>query len=507
MFLRFLNRGSGNSQIAAQSVIETEHFVDNLTMDRTVTSSISNPTAPVASREWERHDASVEFLPRRRRRFEVPVAIGTACAFAFVGIAAFGAAESQMQSATVPAEPAVAAADLPLGAMYHVVDQIGARALWAEGYTGAGVNVAVIDTGIAPVESLSGEGKIVAAVDFSSDAASPETAFTDALGHGTFVSGIIAGQEPGSDPALAAEHPQWFLGVAPDAGIVSVKVDDAVEGVNPVDVISGIDWVVANADALDIGVINLSFSTGSLAPYQGDALAAALERAWDAGIVVVTGAGNDGSAAAGLASPANDPFLIAVAGADVSDDGIAIADWSSSGDGVRNPDITAPGAHINSLRAPGSDADVNHPEGFVDDETFKGSGTSFSAPVIAGVAALLREAHPDWTPDQIKAAIVETAAPLNGFSADLAGSGLVRADMAVGATVDGATQSFDRSTGVFEGAPSAGVSTVWNGNSWVGNSWVGNSWVGNSWVGNSWVGNSWVGNSWVGNSWVGNSWV
>ena len=83
-------------------------------------------------------------------------------------------------------------------------------------------------------------------------------------------------------------------------------------GVNPADVISGIDWVVANADDLDIGVINLSFGTGSTASYQNDALAAALERAWDAGIVVVVAAGNDGAEANGLASPANDPFLISV---------------------------------------------------------------------------------------------------------------------------------------------------------------------------------------------------
>ncbi len=195
----------------------------------------------------------------------MPIAIAAAAGLALVGIAAFDTAESAVLAALAPAapvvEPAVAAADLPLGAMYHVVDQIGARSLWDQGYTGQGVNVAVIDTGIAPVESLTGEGKIVAAVDFSSDAANSATAFTDAHGHGTFISGIIAGSEPGADPAQAAEHPEWFLGVAPDAGIVSVKVDDAQEGVNQADVISGIDWVVEHADELDIGVINLSYST------------------------------------------------------------------------------------------------------------------------------------------------------------------------------------------------------------------------------------------------------
>ena len=197
--------------------------------------------------------------------------------------------------------------------------------------------------------------------------------------------------------------------------------------------------------------------------------------------------------------------MIAVAGADVSESGIAIGEFSSSGDGVRNPDITAPGAHINSLRAPGSDADLNHPEGFVDAETFRGSGTSQAAAVIAGVAALLRDAHPDWSPAQIKSALVETATPMVGWSAVLAGNGFVNADAAAVASVVGAAQSFAPSTAEFDGTPSAGVSTIWNGSSWVGYSWVGSSWVGSSWVGSSWVGSSWVGRPRVGASWVGSS--
>ena len=178
--------------------------------------------------------------------------------------------------ALASAEPAVAAADLPPGAMYHVVDQIDARALWAQGFTGKGVNVAVIDTGIAPVESLTGEGKVVAAVDFTAGPSSTDTRvgspYVDVNGHGTFVAGIIAGREPGADPAAAAEHPEWFLGVAPDAGIVSVKVDDGIGGRRPGDVISGINWVVDHADEFHIGVINLSYDSGLGGSYLADPL-------------------------------------------------------------------------------------------------------------------------------------------------------------------------------------------------------------------------------------------
>jgi serine protease AprX len=454
------------------------------------------------SREWERPSPRVA----ARRRFAVPVALGAAVAFALTGMAALGVAQDAVVPALAPVEPAVAAADLPPGAMYHVVDQIGARELWAQGVTGKGVNVAVIDTGIAPVESLTGDGKVVAAVDFTADSSSAAP-YVDVNGHGTFIAGILAGREPGADPAAAAEHPEMFLGVAPDAGIVSVKVDDGIGDADPVDVISGINWVVDHADELQIGVINLSYDSGLAGTYVNDPLAAAVERAWNAGIVVVSAAGNDGTASGGLASPAHDPFVIAVAGADVSADGIAVADWSSAGDGVRNPDITAPGAHINSLRAPGSFIDVNHPEGFVDGETFRGSGTSEATAVMAGAAALVRQAHPDWSPDQVKAALTATATPIDGATAQRVGSGFVDVAAAAAVATPAGTQTFAPATIPTNQTVSAGISTISNGPTWDSTSWVSTSWVSTSWVSTSWVSTSWVSTSWVSTSWVSTSWV
>ena len=305
--------------------------------------------------------------------------------------------------------PAVEVAD---GSLYSVVDQIGARDLWEDGYTGEGVNVAVIDTGVAPVEALADE--VVATVDLSSDAGDPALRYLDSYGHGTHMAGIIAGKTPGADPAQAAGHPEWFLGVAPDAGIVSVKVGGYDGAVDVSQVIAGVDWVVDHADQLDIDVISLSYSSGSTLPYEEDPLAFAVERAWNAGIVVVVSAGNDGEKAKQLSAPAYDPFVIAVAGAEREKKGFAFARWTSSGDGERNPDVTAPGTSIESLRVPGSYIDQEHPEGYVDEQLFKGSGSSQAAAVVAGGVALLLDARPDLTPDEIKSLLMSKGEKVDG---------------------------------------------------------------------------------------------
>jgi serine protease AprX len=234
------------------------------------------------------------------------------------------------------------------GSMYNVVDQIGARTLWKAGITGKGVNVAVIDTGVADVPALSGADKVVAMVDLSAEAGVPGAEFVDTFGHGTHMSGIIAGRDPGANPATADQRPEWFLGVAPDAGIVSVKTGDNTGSVDVTQIIAGIDWVIENAASLNIRVINLSYGSGSTLGYQTDPLAFAVERAWQAGIVVVVSVGNDGKADKNLDMPAADPYVIAVSGAQVKNKKFTVPSWSSWGKG-RLPDVSAPGA---SSRAP-----------------------------------------------------------------------------------------------------------------------------------------------------------
>ncbi len=384
-----------------------------------------------------------------------------------------------------------AGADRSPGSMASVVDQIGARDLWDAGINGAGVNVAIIDTGIAAVPALTGPGKVVNAIDFSAERNDPALAGRDGYGHGTHLAGIIAGRDGD------------FLGVAPDAGIVSVKVAGRDGAVSQDRMVAAVDWVVANADALDIDVLTIAFDSGLDASHETDPLAAALDRAWDAGIVVVTAAGNRGADAAGLDSPASDPKLIAVGGVEATADGFDVPAWASSVDGVRNPDLAAPGAHIRSLRAPGSTADTDHPEGFVDDARFLGSGSSQSAAVTAGGVALLLSAHPELSPDAVKQLLVDSAKSIEA-STRIVGSGVLDSAAAVKAAPGEATLAAPARSSV---APAGTDQAGWTGSSWTGSSWTGSSWTGSSWTGSSWTGSSWTGSSWTGSSWTGSSWT
>ncbi len=391
------------------------------------------------------------------------------------------------------------------GSMYHVVDQVGARSLWARGITGSGVNVALIDTGIARVPELDGA---IAAVDFSADQIDPDRRLVDAFGHGTHLAGIIAGRTPGADLALASEHPEWFVGIAPDAGLVSVKVSGRDGQVSPEVLIGAVDWVTDHATELNIGVLALAIDVPATSSYENDPLAAAIERAWHAGIVVVTAAGNNGDVGS-LSSPAYHPTVIAVGALDFTEGRVAPALWSTTGDGVRNPDLAAPGAHLESLRAPGSVAADEHPEALLADGRFLGSGSSQAAAVVAGVAALLRQAHPSATPDEIKQMLVRSATPLRA-DAIAVGAGLVDAVAALTVSTRNSAQRFAPATGPVS-QPVIGVMArctpaEWSGVSWSGVSWSGVSWSGVSWSGVSWSGVSWSGVSWSGVSWSGVSW-
>ena len=416
--------------------------------------------------------------------------------------------------------------DPALGSMYSVVDQIGARDLWANGITGDGVTVAVIDTGIAPVDALTGADKVTAMVDLSFESTVPEAVYLDTYGHGTHMAGIIAGRTPGADPAVAADHPEWFLGVAPDAQIVSIKVADGSGAADISQVIAGVDWAIDHADELGIDVINLSYASGSTLGYEVDPLAYAVERAWNAGIVVVVAAGNDGKQERELASPADDPYVISVVAVEAQDvDKFKVPTWSTSGDGTRNPDVAAPGAHIQSLRVPGSRADVEHPEGYVSDELFLGSGSSQAAAVVAGAVALLLDARPDLTPDEVKALLMDDTTLASPAAAKFSGAGVIKLDDLVGRDVPSdAAQSFPASDGsgsleaarggrhvAIDGVPVEGEVTAfgdpWAGTSWAGTRWVGTSWAGSSWAGASWAGSSWAGSSWSGATWTGSSWT
>ena len=221
--------------------------------------------------------------------------------------------------APCPTGPAVDPATDPYS-MRNLELAIGADKYWAAGAYGQGVDVALIDTGVQAVKGLvtppGTPAKVIHGPDLSFDASSDDLAHQDGFGHGTHMAGIIAGRDEEAVRPYVNDTTS-FIGVAPEARIVSVKVGDGTGAVDVTQIIAGIDWVIAHArsDGLNIRVLNLSVGSPSTLPYWSDPIAYAAERAWKAGIVVVAAAGNDGkdTKALGITSPAFSPLLIAVA--------------------------------------------------------------------------------------------------------------------------------------------------------------------------------------------------
>jgi serine protease AprX len=446
--------------------------------------------------------------------------------------------------------------------MQNITAGDGVQDWWNAGYTGQGVDVAVIDTGVAPVAGLDGPGKVINGPDLSLESQNPDLQNLDTNGHGTFMAGIIAGNDGQAG---------GYRGVAPDARIISLKVGVADGGVDVSQVIAAIDWVVQhrNDDGMNIRVLNLSYGTNSIQPYQVDPLAYAVEQAWEAGIVVIGAAGNSGyqlgASAHGLADPAYDPEIVAVGGADtmgtasIADDRVApySAGAASCSKNCRAPDLVAPSAHMQGLRVPGSYIDVNNPDGSLGDRYFRGSGTSEAAAYVSGAVALLLQKFPQLTPNQVKDMLITNCVKLKSFNWKQQGCGeldlndLLAAHAAPDLTANQylsrfgvkalstGTGSLEASRGTdhisidgvelqgdqdifgvpfdsnamaaLEAAGSSWSDGDWNGSNWSGSSWSGSSWSGSSWSdliwsGSSWSGSSWSGSSWSGSSWSGSSW-
>jgi serine protease AprX len=440
--------------------------------------------------------------------------------------------------------------------MASTTDYTGAQAWWAAGFTGKGIGVALIDSGVVPVEGLDGPGKIVHGADLSLESQAPELAYLDTYGHGTFMAGLIAGRDSALTAPYAGSPASAYRGMAPDAHIVSVKVATADGGTDVSQVIAAIDWVVQhrNDDGLNIRVLNLSYGTNSSQWYGVDPLAFAVEQAWDAGIVVVAAAGNSGFQAKGsspaLANPAYDKRIIAVGASDsmgtakMSDDTVPDFSAAAKTGSARAPDFVAPGAHLQGLRVPGSYIDNHEAKTVLDGRFMRGSGTSEAAAIASGAVALILDKYPNATPDQVKRLLKTTAydMPLEGRTGTM-GSGELRLDAALSAALPAFVQTIAPAVGggsieeargsdhltrdgvvlkgehdifgkwldadthaILEAGRNAWTGGTWNGNVLTGNSWSGNSWSGSSWSGNSWSGNSWSGSSWSGNSWSGSSW-
>ena len=461
----------------------------------------------------------------------------------------FAAVALAILLAAVTAAPAAGAAAPPTGGIELLDDDdwasseagsglaqvkaaIGAGEYYDEDYDGSGVDVALIDSGVLPVPALSGSGKVVNGPDLSFESQAENLRYLDTYGHGTHLAGIIAGNGDG------------FRGIAPGARIINLKVADSNGAVDVSQVIAAIDWVVEHRtdNGMNIRVLTLAFGTDSVQAHEIDPLHFAVERAWQAGIVVVVSAGNDGNAAP-LRNPAADPFVIAVGASETngtsSPSNDTVAEFSNCGTAARHVDVVAPGRSLESLRAPGSAADTDHPEARVGSTLFKGTGTSQAAAVVAGAAALIIDQRSSVTPDQVKKLLMNEARSISG-SPECQGAGAIwLRDLGDGdGSASGATQTHTLSNGTgsldaargshrvvdegvaisgevdifgnpFSGASwsqAAAAGASWSGGSWNGASWSGASWSGASWSGASWSGASWSGASWSSKSWSGASW-
>jgi serine protease AprX len=442
--------------------------------------------------------------------------------------------------------------DLDVNSMANTTAYSGAAAWWTAGYTGRGVDVALIDTGVSRVAGLATAGKVVYGPDLSLESQAANLRDLDTNGHGTFMAGLIAGKDAALTAPYALAPASAYRGMAPDARIVSLKVGTADGGTDVSQVIAAIDWVVQhkNDGDLNIRVLNLSYGTDSTQAYDVDPLAFAVEQAWNAGIFVVVATGNEGYVAhtGSLTSPATDPLVLAVGASDsmgtstVLDD--TVPTFSSTGSSARYVDVVAPGAHLQGLRVPNSYIDDNHPGGQIDSRYFRGSGTSEAAALVSGAAALALQRYPTMDPITLKYLFRNSARALSGFSARFEGQGeidlakmltavpftkkgslprpstgtgslelargsehLTRDDVVLSGEQDIFGQDFDADAMAdLEASGSSWSGDTWNGSSWSGSSWSGSSWSGSSWSGSTWSGSSWSGSSWSGSSWSGSSW-
>jgi serine protease AprX len=359
------------------------------------------------------------------------------------------------------------------GSMYQTARRVGAPTFWDAGITGAGVDVAVVDTGIS--ESAFGlAGRVVGGTD-TTGAGTP---LRDNYGHGTHLAGIIAANSGGAIGSAAS-----FNGVAPDARLISVRVADDGGATSTAQVIAGLDWVLANrsANGMNIRVVNLAFGAPPASSYGIDPLSVAVERLWFAGIVVVASAGNGGPWG-GLAAPAYDPFVIAVGAADSrktidgADDVVAGASSANESPRGRTVDLVAPGRSIQSSRA--GSVGTTFPRAVISDEFLRGSGTSQSAAVVTGGVALVLSQRPSLAPDQVKYLLQHSAERLTGADRRRQGAGILRLDAAFAGSAPNVYAPFYPANG----PGYRPLDGDWDGSRWAGSRWAGSRWASQAWM-------------------------
>ncbi len=381
---------------------------------------------------------------------------------------------------------------------------------WSSNTTPA--TIALVDSGVdATHPDLA--GNVLTQVNFVTSGTNSNG---DGRGHGTFVAGIAVGS--------ATDH----AGATPTGKIVSLDVlaDDGTGTLS--DVLAAAQWIFENKDTYGIRVANFSLNAGTGSSFLYDPLDQAVEKLWLNGVAVVVAAGNYGLTSGPSRvkySPANDPFVITVGASDPngsaqpSDD--FAAPWSAWGytyDGFLKPDLAAPGRVIFGPVPASSTMALLHPERITEAGYMWLSGTSISTPIVSAAAAELFGIHPNWTPDQVKGALMLKAAAPSGYSRGALGVGVLQAFNSTNANGKANPNAgldqfvvLDSATGLatFDGSTwkaTAQANASWDSASWDSASWASASWDSASWASASWDSASWDSASWDSASWESASW-
>ena len=373
--------------------------------------------------------------------------------------------------------------------------------------------IAIVDSGIDAGRPDFG-GRVIEQVNVSSREGNQPG---DGNGHGTAVASVAAGEAEG------------YAGAAPGARLVAVEALDD-EGVAYLsDVIAAADWIYLHRERLNIRVANFSLHGTTVASLVSDPLDRAVERLWLSGVVVVAAAGNyavNGEESFVPFAPGNDPFVLTVGATDTRGsftqrDDVA-APWSAWGytrDGFAKPELGAPGRYIAAAVSADTKLARERPERIVEPGYMQLSGTSLAAPVVAGTAANLLAAHPEWTPDQVKGALMLTAEPLARARPRSAGVGALSAARAA-AAVDppnpnlalqrflvpdpsgGSTPVFDAAgwTTVAQSDP-AWASVAWGSVAWGSAAWSSVAWGSVAWGSVAWGSVAWGSVAWGSVAW------
>lgn len=299
---------------------------------------------------------------------------------------------------------------------FYFATVAGADLLHEAGITGRGVTVAIIDSGLWDTPALTqdpqGNHRVVA--HFNARTNSADAPLFDEGGHGSHMASIIANSSPVIRPGG-----RGFKGMAPGATLIPITTFSPMGDADFMDIIRGIQWAVDNKEHFDIKVLNMSLSATPRFVYWDEPLNQAVLKAWQAGITVVAAMGNDGPDWGTVGSPANNPYVISVGAVTDSWTPVTrhddyIPDFSSRGPtltGHIKPDIVAPGGHITGLVPPNSALAKDNPNYILQSGEFVSTGSSQAAAVVSGMVALLLEARPELSNDDIKCLLKTSAEP------------------------------------------------------------------------------------------------